>query len=348
MIVLGIETSCDETSAAIVKDGKAILSHVIKSQTDIHKQYGGVVPEVASRSHLEALVPVLTAAFKQAFAADLDDKTAWEKIDAIAVTKGPGLSGGLLMGAVSARALAWAFDKPLYGVNHVLGHTFANFIANDSPKFPLLSLTASGGHTQLLLLRDLFEYEVLGQTQDDAVGEAFDKVAKMLGLSYPGGPSISRVAENGDRLKYRFPIAQLSSRYDFSFSGLKTAILRELQTAVGKTHEFPSFKIAPHLSSQQIADFAASFEHTAITTLIKKLSQAITDHSPATVVIGGGVAANKYLQQQLSSLPAEVKILPAELCTDNGAMIACLGYFQAQHQPSDDLHNLLIQPSLSL
>ena len=245
MRILGIESSCDETAAAVVEDGKNILSSIVKSQIDIHTQYGGVVPEVAARNHLEVVNPVVQQALDDA---NLD----WSKIDAIAVTYAPGLSGSLLIGAITAKTLAYLYNKPLYPIHHVEAHVYANFLINgqgelakdlptSQPKFPLLALIVSGGHTQLVLFSDHGKFRILGQTQDDAVGEAFDKVAKIIGLPYPGGPSISKAAIHGDPYKYKLPKAKLKNKFDFSFSGLKTAVLRAVQSEVGVNFSFPSY-----------------------------------------------------------------------------------------------------------
>ncbi|MEX0919936.1 MAG: tRNA (adenosine(37)-N6)-threonylcarbamoyltransferase complex transferase subunit TsaD, partial [Candidatus Saccharimonadales bacterium] len=274
--VLGIETSCDETAAAVVKDGDTLLSNVIVSQIDIHREFGGVVPEVAARSHIEAILPVINKALEDAFGKESDP---WSEIDAIGVTHGPGLQGSLLIGTLTAKTLALIKDKPLYPIHHVEGHTYANFITKagssntlsdiagslpeTKPELPFLSLTVSGGHSQLVLFKDHGNYELLGQTQDDAVGEAFDKVAKMLGLGYPGGPAIAKIAEQGDERAYNFPISRLDNQYDFSFSGLKTAVLRHLQALINQDYNFPSHQIAKELTEQQIADTAASFEYVA-------------------------------------------------------------------------------------
>ena len=356
MNILGIETSCDETAAAVVRDGQALLSNVVVSQIDIHKAFGGVVPEVAARSHIEIITPVIDEALTKAFP-DSEDK--WGEIDAISVTRGPGLSGSLLIGVLAARTLALIKDKPLYGVNHVLGHVYANFInyhQNTSnkwiaPEFPLLSLIVSGGHTQLVLFKGHFDYELLGQTQDDAVGEAFDKVAKVIGLEYPGGPAIQAVVEGGkgDARKYEFPISQLDNPYDFSFSGLKTAVLRQVQQICGQDHSFPSFELAELLSDEQKNDVAASFQRIAVKTLIDKTAKAYQNFSPKTVVIAGGVAANTELRRQLKErLPIDIEYAPLNLCTDNAAMIASLGYYQSEHTRPDNLYNMEIDTSLSM
>jgi N6-L-threonylcarbamoyladenine synthase len=349
MKALGIETSCDENSVAVVEDGRRLLSNVVFSQVDLHKAYGGVVPEVAARSHIEVMIPTVQEALDQA-------RTDWDDIDVVTVAHGPGLGGSLLIGTLTARTLAHLFNKPLYGVHHALGHVYANFIdfSNQQtkwsePQFPLLALIVSGGHSHLLLLKDHFDYRLLGQTRDDAVGEAFDKAAKILGLAYPGGPSIQAAAESGDGGKYLLPKAKLKGRYDFSFSGLKTALLRQAQQLHGKGYDFPSSQIPPLLSRTEVNDLAAGFQHAAVETLVDKTLAAYEEFSPSTVVIAGGVAANTELRRQLKArLPIDINYAPISLCTDNGAMIAALGYFAAQHRPADDPLKLEINPSLAL
>lgn len=355
MRVLGIESSCDETAAAIVEDGERLLSNVIHSQIDIHAQYGGVVPEVAARSHLEVINPVIAEALTKA------DST-WGDIDAIAVTYAPGLSGSLLIGTLAAKTLAYLYDKPLHAIHHVEAHTYANFITSQSPtsdnpltlpvsqpKFPLLALIVSGGHTQLVLFHDHGEYELLGQTQDDAVGEAFDKVAKIIGLPYPGGPSVAQAATKGDASRYTLPKAKLSGKYDFSFSGLKTAVLRAVQSEVGVDFTFPSHELSERLSDVQRQDFAASFQRVAVETLVDKTVRAFMEYSPASVVIAGGVAANTELRRQLrQKLPISVDYAPIQLCTDNAAMIAALAYYQAKRSQPVNPFVLDINPSLSM
>jgi N6-L-threonylcarbamoyladenine synthase len=353
MRILGIESSCDETAAAIVEDGHKLLSNVVKTQIDIHKVYGGVVPEVAARSHIEVINPVI----EQALA---DARLTWSDIDGIAVTYAPGLLGSLLVGTLAARTIAHQKNIPLYPIHHVEAHVYANFITdqadtlsltlpNAQPKFPMLALIVSGGHSQLVLFHDHGNYELLGQTQDDAVGEAFDKVAKIIGLPYPGGPSVAEAALHGDPKKYTLPKAKLQGAYDFSFSGLKTAVLRSVQREVGVDTSFPSFKLPELLNDEQRADFAASFQHIAIETLVDKAEKAFNDYSPASVVIAGGVAANQELRKQLQArLPIDIEYAPMQLCTDNGAMIATLGCFYAdRHSPSSPL-SLEVQPSLSM
>jgi len=342
MKILGIESSCDETSAAVVEDGSTLLSNVVESQIDIHAEYGGVIPEIAARSHIEAITPVISKALK-------DAHCEWSDIDAIAVTKGPGLSGSLLIGSLAARVLSITKHKSLYGLHHVEGHVYANFLLDPQPQFPLLALIVSGGHSQLVLFRGHFDYTLLGQTRDDAVGEAFDKVAKIIGLPYPGGPSISKLAPSGDDTAIDLPIAKLENPYDFSFSGLKTATLRAAQAAIGKDYTFPSFKIADQLTATQQANFAASFQRVAVKTLVNATKRAFEEHSPASVVIAGGVAANQLLRDKLrSALPIEINYAPISLCTDNAAMIAALGYYKAQAVEPDSAYDLQIRPSWSM
>ncbi len=390
MKILGIESSCDETAAAVVEDGARLLSNVIHSQIDIHAAYGGVVPEVAARSHLEMINPVVSQALS-------DAHLNWSDIDAIAYTYAPGLVGSLLVGSLTARTLAITHKKPLYPIHHVEAHVYANFITEESsaisldetsaarvspaaharetrreavstdddskktntsktlnlpskqPDFPMLALTVSGGHSQLVLFRDHGDYELLGQTQDDAVGEAFDKVAKILGLPYPGGPSISEAATHGDPSRYHFPKARLDGKYDFSFSGLKTAVLRAVQREVGKDFTFPSRELSGLLSASQKHDFAASFQHIAIETLVDKTVAAYNDFLPKSVVIAGGVAANRTLRDQLRRrLPIAIEYAPMELCTDNAAMIATLGYYQAQAIKPSSPYDATVTPQLSM
>lgn len=352
MIVLGIETSCDETSVGIVKDGSELLANVTASSLAIHAEYGGVVPEIAAREHVQAITPTVNAALKEA---ELD----WADIDAIAVTYGAGLSGCLLVGVLTARSLAITKQKPLYAVSHVMGHVYANFLTStplsnyqlptEPPSFPLLALIVSGGHSQLALFTDHFSYRLLGQTHDDAIGEAFDKVAKIIGLPYPGGPSISKAAETGNPHALSLPKARVG-RYDFSFSGLKTAVLRAVQGLCGVDHTFPSFKLAERLNASQKADIAASFQYTAVETVVDKTLDAYDTYRPKSVVIAGGVAANRELRRQLTDrLAVEIQYTDPKLCTDNGAMVATLGYFMAKKdQPTADPYTLDINPSLSM
>lgn len=366
MKVLGIESSCDETAAAVVENGQLLLSNVINSQIDIHAVYGGVVPEVAARSHLEVIMPVVQKA--------LDDANCtWDDIDAIAVTYAPGLVGSLLIGSLAARTLALLKNKPLYPIHHVEGHVYANFISvhseqvsvvsdqkslaqatenwplSTAPKFPILALIVSGGHSQLVLFKDHGDYELLGQTQDDAVGEAFDKVAKIIGLPYPGGPSIAQLAPHGDPTRFAFPKARMKNPYDFSFSGLKTAVLRTVQAETGVAYDFPSYQLPERVSDSLRADVAASFQRVAVETLVDKAEKAFHDYTPASVVIAGGVAANQELRRQLTArLPIAIDYAPMELCTDNAAMIASLGFFYAEANAPTDPRDLEVVPSLSM
>ena len=342
MKILGIESSCDETAAAIVEDGKKLLSNVVVSQIDIHKEYGGVIPEIAARSHIEAINPVINKALAEANLT-IDD------IDAIAVTYAPGLIGSLLIGTLAARTLAILHHKPLVKVQHVEGHVYANFLNEKQPEFPLLALIVSGGHSQLVLFKDHGNYELLGQTNDDAIGEAFDKVAKILGLPYPGGPAIGRAAKDGDKFKYHLPDARLKHPYDFSFSGLKTAVLRAVQKEVGVSYDFPSFKLKDKLKTSEINDFAASFQYTAIKTLVTKTVKVYNEFQPKSVVIAGGVAANQELREQLkAALPIDIDYAPISLCTDNAAMIATLGYYKFINGKVTDPYELEVIPSISM
>lgn len=356
MKILGIETSCDETAAAVVEDGYKLLSNVVASSVDLHAAYGGVVPEIAARSHLEVITPVIEKALRAA-------KTNWDDIDAIAVTHGPGLIGSLLIGVLTARTLAIAKNKPLYAINHVQAHVFAVFLTkkaksselkaislnNRQPKFPILALIVSGGHTQLILFKNHSNYKLLGQTTDDAVGEVYDKVAKMLGLPYPGGPSIEKAANSGDPLAIKLPKAKLENSYDFSFSGLKTAVLRAAQELSGNDYTFPSTKLPQALSNGQKANIAASFQYTAIQTLLDKLEAATQQYKPKSIVIAGGVAANQALRKQaLERLTTPVIYPDIKLCTDNAAMVATLGYYQSLNSKPCDPYSLEVIPSLSM
>ncbi len=353
MKILAIESSCDETAAAVVENGTTLHSNVIVSQIDIHAAYGGVVPEIAARSHIEAINPVIATALKEA-------NCQWSDIDAIAVTYAPGLIGSLLIGTLAARTLAVVHSKPLYSIHHVEAHVYANFITKQTgslslalpaaqPDFPLLALIVSGGHSQLVLFHTHGDYELLGQTQDDAVGEAFDKVAKIIGLPYPGGPSIAAAALSGDPTKYHLPKAKLESPYNFSFSGLKTAVLRAVQREAGVDITFPSYELPGLLNDTQRNDFAASFQRIAIETLVDKAERAFRDYSPKSVVIAGGVAANQALRQELQArLPITIEYAPMQLCTDNAAMVGALAYYQAQIVKPTNPYSLEVIPSLSM
>lgn len=351
MTILGIETSCDETAAGVVVDGRHLLSHIVASQIELHNPYGGIVPEVAARSHLEAVIPVVDRALDQA-------GLSWEEIDGIGVTYGAGLAGSLLVGVVTAQALALAKQKPLWACNHVEGHVYANFITSTNlegvglvdsePDWPMLALIVSGKHSQLVLFENHFQYRLLGQANDDAIGEAFDKIGRLLDLGYPGGPAISRRGVDGDDEAFDFPIAKLEQPYDFSFSGLKTAVLRQSQKLAGGDFRLPSQEVAQRLRQNQITDLAASFERVAVETVVEKTVKAYHEFSPKSVVIAGGVAANRRLRAELKNrLPVDISYADPSLCTDNGAMIASLAGFSALggQQPIDPAQ-INVDPSL--
>jgi len=357
MRVLGIESSCDETAVGIVETlpggGLRLLCNIVASSMDIHAKYGGVVPEIAARSHIEAIVPVIDQALTAA-------KCSWDDIDAIAVTQGAGLNGSLLIGVLAARTLAIVKNKPLYAINHVEGHMYVNFLTETAvdgykmqsavPEFPLLGVVVSGGHSQLVVWHDHFDYTLLGQTQDDAIGEAFDKVARIIGLPYPGGINLSRLAESGDAHAYRLPKARMSGKYDFSFSGLKTAVLRLAQEEVGKDYSLPSFELPALLNDTQKANIAASFQRVACETMVDKALLAYEEFGPKSVIMGGGVAANGELRRQLAErLPCPIEYPDLKLCGDNGAMIAALGCYKAlRGAPTADPKTLAIMPNLSM
>lgn len=326
-LVLGIETSCDETGIGIVR-GTELLANVIASSMDEHARYGGVVPEVAARAHLEALTP----AIRQALA---DADVALTDLDAIAVTSGPGLAGALMVGIGAAKALALALDKPLYAINHLVGHVGADVLDEQPLDYPTIALLVSGGHTSLLLVRDLLsDVQLLGETIDDAAGEAFDKVARLLGLPYPGGPHIDRVAVGGDPHAIRFPrgLTQpkdlIAHRYDFSFSGLKTAVARWVERETDAGREVP------------LADVAASFREAVVDVLLTKALAACADHGIPRLLLGGGVVANVRVRElateRCAAAGIELRIPPFALCTDNGAMIAAIAaqLIAAGHPPS--------------
>jgi N6-L-threonylcarbamoyladenine synthase len=312
-VILGIESSCDETSAAICADGQ-ILSNIIANQT-IHEAYGGVVPELASRVHQQNIVPAVQQAITNA-------KVSKNDIDAVAFTRGPGLLGSLLVGVSFAKAFALAKNIPLIEVNHMQAHVLAHFIGDEKPSFPFLCLTVSGGHTQIVLIKDYFDMEVIGQTTDDAAGEALDKTSKILGLPYPGGPMIDKYARLGNADAYKFPEPQIAG-YDFSFSGLKTAILYFIRDHV---------KLNPNFISDNIADICASVEKRVYTILLGKLKKAAADYGIKQVALAGGVSANTGLRNGLrqmgEDMGLETFIPKFEYCTDNAAMIAIAGYYK--------------------
>ncbi|HXF83795.1 MAG TPA: tRNA (adenosine(37)-N6)-threonylcarbamoyltransferase complex transferase subunit TsaD [Anaerolineales bacterium] len=314
--VLAIETSCDETACAIVENGRALLSSVVASQMDVHARYGGVFPEVASRQHVLSIVPVAEQALAQA-------NLSLKDMDAIAVTQGPGLAGSLVVGMNMAKGLALGTGLPLVGVNHLEGHIYSAWVyhAGESvpsePQFPLIALLVSGGHTELNLMTDHLTYKRLGSTLDDAAGEAFDKVARLLDLPYPGGPSIQRAAESGDPTRFKFPRARTEGKYDFSFSGLKTAVLYEVSNLKKKSRSLP------------VEDLAASFQAAVVEVLFNKTMEAAREFGAKEILVAGGVSANRVLRQAFHA-QTEFKVhIPAlSLCTDNAAMIAAAGYYR--------------------
>lgn len=316
MIVLGIETSCDETGVALVQDKTTVLSEVVCSQVDLHARFGGIVPEVASRRHLELLNPALEEGFRQA-ELDLAD------IDAVAVSNGPGLVGSLLVGVAAAKALAAATGKPLLGVDHIESHVYANFLTPDPPAFPFLGLVVSGGHTSLLRARGHGNWELVGSTRDDAAGEAFDKVARLLGLGYPGGPVIDAVAREGDPGAVPFPRSFFPDSYDFSFSGLKTSVLRYLE---GYDHLGGAGRPAP------LPDVAASFQEAVVEALVETSLRACRELDLPRLAVAGGVAANSRLRERLTAAcharGVAFYLPPPRYCTDNAAMVACHGSYR--------------------
>lgn len=316
--ILGIETSCDETAAAVVENGKSIRSNVVASQASHHARYGGVFPEVASRMHIETIYAVVSEALSQAHA-------GLEAMDAVAVTRGPGLAGSLVVGMNMAKGLALAADLPLIGINHLEAHLYSIWLVEgeSEPAFPLLALIVSGGHTELVLMKDHLEYERLGGTLDDAAGEAFDKVARLLGLAYPGGPAIQAAAENGDPQAFKFPRAWLEGTWDFSFSGLKTAVLREVRV---KQPELEAGVEAPR-PGLPIADYAASFQAAVVDVLVGKTLAAAESLEAKEILVAGGVSANEPLRQAFQDqAPIPVRTPPLALCTDNAAMTAAVGH----------------------
>ena len=329
MLILGIESSCDETAAAVVRDGREILSSVISSQIELHKPFGGVVPELAAREHLEKIDPIVDEALARA-------EITLEEIDAVAVTQGPGLIGSLLVGVCYAKALAFGLDVPFIGVNHIEGHVFSVAFENPSVEYPAFALIVSGGHTNLFYIPEAGKYKVISRTRDDAAGEAFDKVAKMLGLEYPGGPVIEKLAKEGDAKKIKFPIAKISDgRPDFSFSGLKTAVSRYLRE---NEIEKPAAGESP---TQEIKDIAASFQATVIKSLVGTMEKLAIEFEPKTIIVAGGVACNNALREASEAVGARLNTpvyFPSKhLSTDNAAMIAAAGYFHLNRGERSDL-----------
>jgi N6-L-threonylcarbamoyladenine synthase len=331
--VLGIETSCDETAVAVVDDGVEIRSNVLASQHEIHGRFGGVVPELASRAHVERLTPLLEDALRKA-------GTTWPELDAVAVTRGPGLVGALLVGLATAKAVALALDVPMVGVNHLEGHIYANFLEHGPPQPPYVCLLVSGGHTMLVHMPEEHRYRILGQTLDDAAGEAFDKIARFLGLGYPGGPILDRLARKGNPEAVRFPRAMAQSGdYDFSLSGLKTAVIRHVRKEREAGRDI------------SVEDLAASFQEAVVDVQVQKTMAAAEETGVDTVLLGGGVVANSRLRQRAAEA-AEGRgfhlLHPSpELCTDNGAMIASAGHFRLARGERSSF-DIVAEPGLTL
>jgi N6-L-threonylcarbamoyladenine synthase len=313
MLILGIETSCDETAASVVANGKKILSNVVASQTQFHDKYGGVVPEIASRKHLELINPVINEVLERA---NID----FSDLSAIAVTIGPGLVGALLVGMAAAKALSYALSLPLVGINHLEAHIYANFLEHPRIKPPLVALVVSGGHTTLAYMREDWTFEVLGETLDDAAGEAFDKIARFLGLGYPGGPVIDELSRKGNPEAIPFPRAMIGSpSYDFSLSGLKTSVLNYVSNLQRERRKIP------------VADLVASFQAAIVDVQVAKLLRAARERKVGKILLAGGVAANTALRRKLAGEARKLRFRlysPSPyLCTDNAAMIACVGYY---------------------
>lgn len=326
ILTLGIETSCDETSVAIIKNGREILSNIIDTQIPIHEKYGGVVPEIASRNHIEAISRVTKLALKEA-------NIEFNKIDAITPTYGPGLVGALLVGVSYAKALSYAINKPLVGVNHIQGHIAANYLTYPELKPPFLCLLISGGNTQIVYVKDYTDFEVLGKTRDDAIGEAFDKVARVVGLDYPGGPKLDKLAKMGEP-NIKLPKTHFENSLDFSFSGIKTAVIN----------------INHNTKDINKADLCASFEKTVTEVLIENIEKAIKQTGMKNLAIAGGVSANSYIRKEILKLQNEnlkIYMPDLKLCTDNAAMIASAGYYNFINGKRDKL-NLNAVPNLKL
>lgn len=332
IITLAIESSCDETAVAVLKNGREVLSNIINTQMDLHKKFGGVVPEVASRKHIENIDSVLEEALEKA-------NITLNDIDHIAVTYGPGLVGALLVGLSHAKALAYTLNKPLVGVNHIEGHVSANYIEHKDLKPPFITLIVSGGHTHLVEVKDYGEYEILGRTRDDASGEAFDKIARAMGLGYPGGPIVDRLAKEGNKKAIDFPRAFKDEGYDFSFSGLKSAALNYLNAKKMKNEEII------------VEDVCASFQEAIVDVLSSKAIKAAKEKGYNTVALAGGVACNSALREKITELGkannVDVKYPPLVLCTDNAAMIGCAGYYNYIKGRRDDM-SLNAVPNLKI
>jgi N6-L-threonylcarbamoyladenine synthase len=338
--ILGIETSCDDTAVSIVNDGSAILSNVIAAQTEMHQKYGGIIPEIASREHLMSIMPTVNLALEKANITAKD-------IDAVAVTHGPGLAGSLLVGLNTAKGLALAWDKTLIGINHLEGHIYSAWLEDVHPEkefgFPIVCLIASGGHTDLVVMFEHMSYKVIGRTRDDAAGEAFDKVARVLGLGFPGGPEIQAQAEKSEGNIPPFPRPKIKNSVDFSFSGLKTAVVRRAEQ-----EGFYPWKANFEPTQIQVREFAGAFQNAVVDCLIRNVNQAVGEWGAKGIILGGGVAANSELRKRMALEASVGVIVPRPgLCTDNGAMIAAAGY---RHYGNDTLTawELDAIPNLSL
>lgn len=340
MLILGIDTSCDDTSASVVENGATIISNIISSQTEIHKKYGGIVPELASRRHIEMLWPVVDEALKTA-------GVRFKDLCGIAVCYGPGLIGSLLVGCSFSKAFCYAKEIPLIAVNHLEGHVFASFLEEPGPEFPFIALIVSGGHTSLYKVEGFGKYRELGRTRDDAAGEAYDKVSKLLGLGYPGGPMIDKLAKDGNPGAIDFPRAYLPGSLDFSFSGLKTAVLNYVRRSSAKTGVSSDSSLILHASS--LSDIAASFQAAVVDVLVRKTEWAVKKTWIKRVVMSGGVAANSELRKRLKEMGeernAEIFIPSISLCTDNAAMIAAAGY---RHLKAGQIAGLDLNPKAYL
>ena len=341
MKILGIETSCDETAAAVIEDGRYIVSNVVATQVEMHAQYGGIVPEVASRQHMRTIIPVVDRALEQA-------GLELREIDGVAVTHGPGLAGALLVGVNTAKGMALSYDLPFIGVNHLEGHVYAAWLEEgvdpeSRPGFPVLCLITSGGHTDLILMDGHGQYRLIGRTRDDAAGEAFDKAARVLGLGFPGGPEIQRVAEAAEGLEPDLPRPRIRNSLDFSFSGLKTAVLRRAEL---KGLYPPPEPDGPNPA--EVAEVASAFQEAIVDSMVTRTLDAMKQHKVKGVLLGGGVAANSLLRQEMTRrCPVEVIVPRPGLCTDNGAMIGAAAYFTLR-QGAARQWDLDVIPSLRL